>query len=69
MNFFKQKICRFNKNMNFDKKTCKFNPLMEKLVGKLKKEGIVTKNEVYDALLQTDRGDFADNEKYAYIDR
>lgn len=67
MNFLKQTI---NKNMStIDKCSKNINPLMEKLLGKLKKEGVITKPEVYEALCQADRGDFSDNLNYAYVDR
>ena len=57
-----------NKNMTSKTNTSsnsqpsiKYNQQMKDLVDKLKSESYITKNEVYNAMLRTDRGEYIDS--------
>ncbi len=57
-----------NTKTNTNNNTLKYNPKMEQLLKKLVNDKVITKKEVYNAMLQVDRADFVDKST-AYIDR
>lgn len=42
---------------------------MEKLCRKLKSSGFIQSDDVYNAMLNVDRGDFTEDVNFAYVDR
>ncbi len=56
-----------NKTQNSQQKTQNYNPKMEALLNKLINDKIVTRKEVFNAMMQVDRADFI-HPDYAYYD-